>query len=133
MYPLILSSFHMQIRKAKEIQRNVDSFQSDMEHIEAYKPQYEILKQNIGKHISTLEQKRRWSLCGGTTIIIAIIAIILQLGVLLLIKSNTHSGKFLHIILCLLLRLGITYLFYYMVYLSHKMYNSHSHSWYHRS
>lgn len=90
MYSLILSSFHMQIHKAKEIQRGVNSFQSDMEYIEAYKPQYEILKQNIAKHISTLEQKRRWLLCGGTTIV-TIVAIIL--GVLL-IKSNTQSGKF---------------------------------------
>ena len=81
----------MQIHKAEEIRRDVNSFQSDMEYIEAYKPQYEILKQNIAKHISTLEQKRRWSLCGGTTMIIAIVAIIL--GVLLT-KSNTPSGKF---------------------------------------
>ena len=81
----------MQIHKAKEIQRDVNSFQSDIEYIEAYKPQYEIVMQNIAKHISTLEQKRRWSLCGGTTMIITIVAIIL--GVLL-IKPNTQSGEF---------------------------------------
>ena len=50
------------------------------------KGKHEILKQNI----STLEQKRRWLLCGGATII-SIVAIIL--GVLLT-KSNTPSGKF---------------------------------------
>ena len=96
----------MQIRKAKAIQRDINSFQSDMDLLsqvaireqhkdsfETFKAQYETLKQNIAIHISALEQKRRWSLysmCGGATTIIAIVAIIL--GVLL-IKPNTQSGK----------------------------------------
>jgi hypothetical protein len=90
----ILSSFHTQIRKAKEIQRDVSSLQSDMEHIETYQAQYKMLKENITKHISTLERKRQWSLCAGVlcsgAAIISIIAIILGM---LQIKPNTQSGE----------------------------------------
>jgi hypothetical protein len=92
----------MQIRKAKEIQRDVNSFQSEMDLLsqvaiqeqhkdsfETYETQYETLKQNIATHISTLEQKRRWSLCGGAAII-GMISIFL--GVLLIIL-NTQPGE----------------------------------------
>jgi hypothetical protein len=98
-----LSLFHMQIRKAKEIQRDVNSLQSDMEHIDTYQAQYKLLKENIAKHISTMEQKRRWSLCGGA-VIIGIVAIIL--GVLLF-KPNTQSqtGKLSRILVEVYLRL----------------------------
>jgi Tfp pilus assembly protein PilN len=94
----------MQIRKAKEIQRAINLFQSEMDLLsrvaiqeqhkdsfETYEAQYETLKQNVAKRISALEQKRRWSLymCGGAAII-GIVAIFL--GVLLIIP-NTQSGE----------------------------------------
>jgi hypothetical protein len=89
----------MQIRKANEIQRDINSFQSEMDllsqvaiqeqHKDSLETQYETLKQSIAKHISTLEQKRRWSLCGGAAII-GMISIFL--GVLLIIL-NTQPGE----------------------------------------
>ena len=81
---IIVGSFrfiYMQIRKAKEFQRCVNSFSSKMELLSQaaiqeqqkdsfrnYKDQYETLKQKVAEHISTLEQKR-WSLYGVATII----------------------------------------------------------------
>ena len=54
---------------------------------EIYEAQYETLKQKVAENVSTLEQRRRWSLYGTATII-GIVAIML---VVLLIKPNTQS------------------------------------------
>ena len=99
---IIFELFHTQIHKAKELQRDINSFQSDMDLLsqaaiqeqqkdsfETFEAEYETLKQNIVIHISALKRKRRWSLYGGAAII-GIVAIIL--GVLL-IKPNTQSGE----------------------------------------
>ncbi len=107
----------MQIRKAKEIQRTVNSFQTEMDLLsqvaiqeqhkdsfETYEAQYETLKQNVAKRISALEQKRRWSLCGGAAII-GIVAIFL--GVLL-ITPNTQSGELSSILIARYIPLPIT-------------------------
>ena len=56
-------------------------------YFELYEAQYETLKQKVAEHVSTLEQKKRWSLYGAATTI-GIVAIIL--GVLLY-KPNTQS------------------------------------------
>ena len=93
----------MQVHKVKELQRDVHSFQSDMDLLsqaaiqerqknsfEDYEARYETLKQRIAERISTLEQKKRWTLLCGVSVIIVIVAI--MLGVLL-IQPNTQSRK----------------------------------------
>ena len=93
----------MQVRKVKELQRDVQSFQSDMDLLsqaaiqeqqknsfENDETQYETLKQRVAEHITTLEQKKRWTLLCGVSVIIGIFAI--MLGVLL-IQPNTQFRK----------------------------------------
>ena len=95
----------MQVRKVKELQRDVHSFHSDMDLLsqtaiqeqqknsfENDETQYEILKQRIAEHISTLEQKKRLTLLCGVSVIIGIVAI--MLGVLLLFQPNTQFREF---------------------------------------
>ena len=90
----------MQIRKIKELQRDVHSFQSDIDllsqaaiqeqqknSLENDETQYESLKQRVAERITTLEQKKRWTLLCGVSVIIAI-----MLGVLL-IQPNTQFRK----------------------------------------
>ena len=92
----------MQVRKVKELQRDVHSFQSAMDLLsqtaiqeqqkssfENDETRYESLKQRVAERITTLEQKKRWTLC-GVSVIIGIFAI--MLGVLL-IQPNTQLRK----------------------------------------
>ena len=78
----------MQVHKTKEFQRDVHSFQSDMDLLsqaaiqeqqknsfEDYEARYETLKQRIAERISTLEQKKRLTLLCGVSVIIGIVAI----------------------------------------------------------
>ena len=87
----------------KELQKDVHSFQSDMDLLsqaaiqeqqknsfEDYEARYETLEQRIAECITTLEQKKQWTLLCGVSVIIGIVAI--MLGVLL-IQPNTQSRK----------------------------------------